>query len=102
MKTTWLLASLATVMLISLAPAQRPTPSPTTSATGRYQFQSLIIDENDPGKVTDSPVHIAFLVDTETGQIWRFQPQRVATEDGKEIMMRDILIPVDRETPHAQ
>jgi hypothetical protein len=105
MNNKWILAAICSVMLFSLAPAQQhptPTPTQTMTATGRYQFESLVIDELDPGTEAASPAHVAFLVDTETGQIWRFQPNWVQTQNGKSSVIPDMLIRVDRTLPHAQ
>jgi hypothetical protein len=60
-----LLAMLLCVVAVS---AQQPAPK----ASGRFQIVSATISDTSDASSPDHIDHVVFLLDTETGQVWRY------------------------------
>jgi len=65
---------LVTLCLFSSLPGDKTVmaASPDLSG-GHFQLQAAIVDE-PTGDGTVAPVHEVFLIDTETGKVWKYQP----------------------------
>jgi hypothetical protein len=64
-------------------------------ANGHFQLQAVIVDEPN-GEGVVAPVHEVFLVDTDTGKVWKYQPlQWAKNKDGSSrILNPDFFVPV--------
>jgi hypothetical protein len=62
----YLLASL--LLCIASAVAQQPAPK----ASGRFQIVTATVSDTSGATSPDRLDHVVFLVDTQTGQVWRY------------------------------
>jgi len=89
MKRNWLLVMLSAFVLLSLAPAQQKAPLIPNLGEGRFQLKSLTVDEDGPS------AHEIFLLDSQTGKVWRYQPNSVIHHPGgKDELSPEMLVPV--------
>jgi hypothetical protein len=74
MNWKWVAAAIVGLAVgLSIAPFERKTVFASTAlADSHFQMQTATVDESDgAGGVT--PVHEVFLLDTESGKVWKFQ-----------------------------
>jgi hypothetical protein len=65
-----LLILFATFSLFAFMPGDKTVLAASPDlANGHFQLQAVIVDDS-----TNTPVHRLFLVDTDTGKVWRYQP----------------------------
>lgn len=64
-------------------------------ANGHFQLQAVMVDEPN-GEGIVAPAHEVFLVDTDTGKVWKYQPlQWAKNKDGSyKILNPDLFVPV--------
>jgi len=87
-------APITTLPVAIAAAQQRPTQpaAPLPANTGRYQLLSLTVDEQNGKKDEMLPAHELFLLDTQTGKLWKYQPM-VQLKDGS--VIPEMLFPVE-------
>ena len=88
----WAVSAIASVMLISLAPAQHSQSAPPLGSVGRWQLQAVTVDEQTGSHGPFLPAHEVFLLDSETGRLWKFQPNTILN-DGSAVP--EMLLPVE-------
>jgi hypothetical protein len=68
-------AILAAIAIATIALAQQPPPSTDTTvpSIGRYQLLATSVPANTASATLPPNVNTVFLLDTQTGKIWRHQ-----------------------------
>jgi hypothetical protein len=86
-----------TLLLSGICCAQQKAIAPPSPAKEvRYQLVSLEVDES-PGGSSSAVYHEVFLLDVQTGEVWRYQPASlVKNADGTHQLVPEVLIPVGR------
>ena len=89
-KRNWGLIAACSILVVSLAPAESKPALLDTGQQGRYQLQAVTVDEGPSSRAA----HEVFLLDSESGKLWRFQPQTTVTIEGKNQYVPDTLVQV--------
>ncbi len=97
MKMRWMFAAATTGLLFTIAPAQQKrTVAPAAPPSNqRFQLFSAQVEyKQDNGN--DLPEHEVFLLDSQSGRVWRYQSNTtVATDHGKHEFVQEHFIAVD-------
>jgi hypothetical protein len=74
MNWKWMVAGVIGVLLgLSIAPLQRRSVLASVAPTGaHFQMHDAMVDESN-GEGQNIPTHEIFLLDTESGKVWKFQ-----------------------------
>jgi hypothetical protein len=96
----WIVAFLlGASLVVALAQTpQRPSQKPAESK-GRFL---LVPAEIDAGPGTGGAItHKVFLIDSQTGRVWRFDPGALVEQEGKMVSYPEMFVPVgiSRWTP---
>ena len=96
MKTKIILAVLILAITVAAVRSQQPT-SNVKPAPDRFRLISgEAMVQTAVGTEYAAPAKGMFLLDTETGQTWRYQPPyKVKSADGKETMLPDQWVPIN-------
>ena|ERR1700722_15623511 len=82
MTSKWPLIAFSSLFLMSLAPAQqRPAVVPTQNQ--RFQLLGAEVTEQAADGVDDVVVHEVFMLDSQTGRVWKFHSSLVLNGNGK-------------------
>ena len=84
MNWKWIIAAMFGLAIgLSVAPFEHQTVAASVvSANTHFQMQPATVDEA-AAQAGTVPVHELFLLDTETGAVWQFQPLAIAFDKGR-------------------
>jgi len=74
--------------------AVQSTPHPVSTGA-RYQLVSLEFDQVGGTSTGESRSRAVFLLDSQTGRVWRYQPEHVwEGKDNKPVKVTELFIPI--------
>ncbi len=91
----WGLTLLIVLACGTVAGGQKPVPTTEPASVPRYQLVPAQVESQGDPATTTVTTHEVFMLDTQTGKVWRYTAQNVGKSQGQTIIFPEAFLMVE-------